>query len=620
MTDASVDGLVSGRYRLGDLLGTGGSASVFAAIEISTGLPVALKILHPHLSGSMGARTAFFAEARTAAELKHPNVIRVLGQGEHAPVGGSDESQAWIALALVPGMSLADWIGERGPLAVSDALAVARGVLQALIAAHAIGLIHRDVSPANIMVAFRADGSLSEDAVVLLDFGLADAAGRTTVSASVLLDVASSGGGDPEALGVLGTVDYLSPEQARGMAVDARGDVYQVGGVLYFALTAQPPFVRQSAAAVLRAHAQAPPPVPSVLRAGVSRQLDGIVVKALLKDPGSRFPSAASMLSAIEAVTATAGPSTVTVGSVSSVIDGPNSRADAKTRILAPQAFLQACADTTVPFRPTLPMHATDVSQSAHPPQSRGRRRPVGAGWLAGVLVTMAFGGGWVLAAQGAADSSGSIGTAPAAVAAASPEQQSAAPVDAAASLPVLVPELRNLNLMAATAALQAAGLPLGTLTIENSPSPGDTVLHISPAAGTRLPTGQVVNLTVASGSNVIPAVRELTQVDATRTLRAAGFATQVALRTSETQPAGLVMGSDPGDGVVHRVSDVVTLLLSTGPAAPTPTGTPAPTMTSSATPRPAATQTPTDLPTAPPAAPPAAPPTVATAVTRPAA
>jgi len=603
MTDAFVGGLISDRYRLGDLLGTGGSASVFAAVEVSTGQPVALKILHPHLAGFAETRTAFFAEARAAAGLRHPNLIRVLGQGEHVPVEGSDEPQAWIALALVPGLSLADWIEDRGPLAVSDVLALARGVLRGLAAVHSIGLIHRDVSPANIMVAPNPDGSLFDNAVVLLDFGLADTAGQNTVSAGVLLDVGSNQGSAEATLGALGTVNYVSPEQASGVAVDARGDIYQLGGVLYFGLTAQPPFVRHSVAAVLRAHAQAAPPVPSVVRFDVPRQLDRIVVKALLKDPDSRFQSAIDMLSAIEAVPARVGPlagASATLGA-----DESASRFAARTRILAP-------------------MNSSNGSepQSTRSPQAGGCKRPVRAGGLIGILVALLFAGGWSLAAQDAADSSESTGTAPPPVTAASPEP-SATPLDAAAAVPVLVPELINLNLAAATDALQTTGLVLGTITVVNSSSPGDTVSHILPAAGTRLPAGEAVNLTVTSGSNVIPAVRELTQANAIRILQTAGFASAIALRTSETWPAGTVLDSDPGDGTVHRVTDVVTLLVSTGSAEPTPSRAPTPVSTASATPTPKPTQS--VPPTAPPTAPPTDPPTVVpvvpvapTAITRP--
>ncbi|WP_241993292.1 protein kinase [Cryobacterium sp. TMB1-7] len=164
-----VAGLISERYRLGALLGTGGSASVFAAVDTRSGDTIALKILHPVLSSSPRLREAFFREARAAASVRHPNIVAVLDVGVHDDAA---EPLAWIALDLAPGESLAEHVGRTGPLPVPDALTVALAVLQALAAAHAAGLIHRDVSPANIMIAPGGDGRLDIAGVRLLDFGL----------------------------------------------------------------------------------------------------------------------------------------------------------------------------------------------------------------------------------------------------------------------------------------------------------------------------------------------------------------------------------------------------------------------------------------------------------------
>ena len=595
MTDASADGLIAGRYRLGNLLGTGGTASVFSAVEVASGLPVALKVLHPHLSGSVESRAAFFAEARSASEVHHPNVVNVLGIGgedavvRHRDAGDQDSTgepvdvpPAWIALALAPGLSLAEMVERDGPLSVSSALAMAKGVLQALVAVHSAGLIHRDVSPANIMVAPEPDGSLWAERVVLLDFGLADAAGRSTATVSAEMAVPSALQGAP--LGVLGTMNYLSPEQARGLAVDERGDIYQMGGVLYFALTGRPPFARETVAAVLRAHAQSPPPVPSVVRAGVPRALDGIVVKALLKDRGNRFASAGDMLSSIESLAAT---------SVST--------AEARTRILTGPALGAADQITSVLARQ---LTATTATARGNEPGvralSRGRRpHPGFAGWLALLLVTSSVAGGWVLAAQGqgqpANDSASQIPVASPSVSppVAAPVEQSVVPVAAS----IVVPELVSLSLAAAKAVLEAAGLRVGTLTIENSANPGDSVLALAPVAGTRIVSGGLVDLAIASGFNPIPSLRNRSPDGATTVLQAAGFSTQIDFRTSATALAGTVVTSEPDEGVVHRLGEIVTIVVSTGQA-PTPIGTPAVTPTPTPTPTPIPTHTTPPAPT----------------------
>ncbi|WP_291037602.1 PASTA domain-containing protein [Herbiconiux sp.] len=312
MTDI---GLISGRYRLVELLGTGGSASVFRALDTETGGAVALKILHPHLSRSDAARTAFFREARAAEPLRHPNIVRVLGMGVHETGG---DPQAWIALEHAAGTTLAEEVERDGPLTLTDALALADGVLSALDHAHAAGLAHRDVSPSNIIIARDRRGALRPSGVRLVDFGLADAAGRPAVGRDLLRTpdpvAAIAPDSAPEAAltpatepppdaapGVLGNVNYLSPEQARGDPVDGRGDLYQLGAVLHLALVGTPPFVRADARSTMLAHLQAPPPVISVVRPGTPRAVDRLVVRALLKDPTTRFQSAAEMQVAVRA-------------------------------------------------------------------------------------------------------------------------------------------------------------------------------------------------------------------------------------------------------------------------------------------------------------------------------
>ncbi|WP_164861859.1 serine/threonine-protein kinase, partial [Microbacterium sp. CPCC 204701] len=283
--------VIAGRFRLGELLGTGGSASVYAAVDGRTGLGIALKVLHPHLSERPAAREAFLAEARRAQPLRHPHIVGVLGVGvDHdgeAPV-------AWIALERAAGSSLSQHVARNGPLTPAHAVAVIDGVLRALEAAHAIGLIHRDVSPSNVMVVPDASGALASDGVRLLDFGLADATGTAAIGTDDLLSVDAKG-----RAGVMGNVNYMSPEQVRGMPVDARGDVYQAGALLHFALTGRPPFPCQTTGQTLRAHLEAPPPLPSASDGSIPRGLDRVVVRAMLKDPADRFPSGAAMRAAV---------------------------------------------------------------------------------------------------------------------------------------------------------------------------------------------------------------------------------------------------------------------------------------------------------------------------------
>ncbi|MCI2956339.1 protein kinase [Agromyces atrinae] len=547
----AADGLVSGRYRMGELLGTGGSASVFAAVDTTDGSELALKVLHPHLSESPALRDAFFDEARRAEALRHPNVVAVLGTGLHESAG---TTIAWIALERVRGVSLAERVARRGPLEVRAAIAVADGVLAGLEAAHAIGLMHRDVSPANVMIA---DGSgAGGGRVQLVDFGLADAAGRASIGSDILRS-ASPG----DRAGVVGSVGYMSPEQIRGEPIDERGDVYQAGGVLYFALTGREPFPRSSVEATVRAHLDAPPPVPSVARPGVSRELDRVVVRALLKDPDDRFASATAMRAAL----AEALENLPVAAPVRREVDGA-------TRLLG---------STSVPGR-----SADDTRTAIHGASERGARSTTNAAdprsrvgaWTAVALAVAAAAAVVVFAALAppAAVVPTPVATAPVTSApVAAPEPVVTEPE----SVVAVVPELVGARLGDARAAVEAAGLVLGAISVVDGAQAGDTVLASAPGAGARLDEGAVVELTVASGSNAVPDVVGRSSANALTLLQGAGFSTEVvAVETSEALP-GSILRMEPAAGVVLRLGSVVRIVEASAPATPpTPTGPPAPT------------------------------------------
>ncbi|WP_411701256.1 serine/threonine-protein kinase, partial [Conyzicola sp.] len=296
--------LIDGRYRLGELLGVGGSASVFAADDLAdlddAGQPssrVALKMLHPHLCETEASRDAFLREARQAQALRHPNIVAVRAYGLH-DTGGV--TMAWIALDLVDGESVGELVAARGRLDVTDAATVLDGVLAGLAVAHAAGLVHRDISPANVLITAH-DGELLASHVLLVDFGLADVTGRTAVGRDVLL-AESVGDSVTDAtatdIGVIGNAAFMSPEQAQGKPVRAAGDLYQAGALLYFLLTGRVPYPRDTTAQVLEAHVSAPPPVPSVL-APAARPLDRVVTRAMTKTPARRFRHAAEFRAAI---------------------------------------------------------------------------------------------------------------------------------------------------------------------------------------------------------------------------------------------------------------------------------------------------------------------------------
>jgi YVTN family beta-propeller protein len=266
-------GMVVAGYRIDSLVGRGGMGVVYRAIQLELERVVALKVIAPELLDDEDVRTRFLTEARAAASVDHPNVIPVHTAGEDAGVG-------YIAMRFVAGEDLRSLVRHGGPLDGAEAARMVAQAGAALDAIHRAGFVHRDVKPANLLVD--RDGH-----VYLTDFGLAKVAlthsGRTRTGQWV------------------GTLDYVSPEQIRGGRIDARADVYALGGVLHFALTGRVPFERQGDEAKLWAQLSAPPPVPSDKRPGLPGQFDVAVVRAMAKNPDHRYPSAGDLGRAAQA-------------------------------------------------------------------------------------------------------------------------------------------------------------------------------------------------------------------------------------------------------------------------------------------------------------------------------
>ena len=559
-----VTGLVAGRYRLGGLLGSGGSASVFVATDAQTGTSVAVKLLHPHLSGDVGARESLIREARAAGSVRHPNLVAVLDAGVDETGAGP---VAWIALELAPGISLAEHVELHGPLPVAEALAVATGVARALEAAHAAGLAHRDISPANIMVDSAGSAPLVADRVRVVDFGLADAAGRPKPD---------GGPGAPPPT-VVGNANFMSPEQAVGADVDGRGDLYQLGAVLYFTLTGRPPFPRGSAAETMQAHVSAPPPVPSVLRRDVPRALDRLVVTAMLKEPVDRFQTAAEMLAAVAAV----GVGTAVRGGAAT--DEPRTMllpsADATARATARAATVRA------PAARALPSAASAAALAA--PAETGTRRPPGrpaadASWAWRLCLAILVAGALVAWVVSSAATPPRSEAEPVATTAAPTAVAASPPRAPAAAVLVPVPPVVDGSLADATAALESAGLAVGTVTEAASTSAAGWVTSSAPAAGVGVGAGSAVDLVVASGSNLVPPVSGLQRDAAFAAVQQAGFGVLITTVDDASAAKGTVLATSPAGGAQLALGRPVTLTVAAGPS---PTPSPAPTATPTADP-----------------------------------
>lgn len=619
----------AGRFAITGLLGSGATASVYSARDARTEATVAVKVLHPHLSRTGTERDAFFAEAAAAGRIAHPGVPAVLGHGIDDDGG---EPRAWIATSLAPGRTLARLVDADGPLEPGAALSLTARLLDALAAVHAAGLVHRDVAPGNVVVA-------DDGAVSLLDFGLADAPGRPATGADVL----RSGGGRTPDDGVIGSVNYLSPEQALGAAVDERGDLYQVAGLLHFALTGRPPFPRATTAQIMAAHVSAPPPVPSALDSRIPAAVDELVVRGLTKDPAARPASATAMAADVRALLGEADPApggavwasgsaagavavpSVFVGSEGVLVDrdaatavlprgrgggggpadvgsagAPRSREQRGNRtaagaaspaaVTAPSlvtgAGISMAKASVTPTRAatTTPTRAatTPTPTTTTPARTSRTALAVTAGAVA-VAATI-----WLVAANAAP-------TAPppaVAVASAPPPAPTVAATTAptvaptpAAPQAALIPDLAGLSRADAVARLAAAGLTVGAVSTRDGTAVPGSVLESDPAAGSSAAPGAAVALVVASGRNAVPDVHGRTPLAAGATLTAAGFAVTERAVVDSTVPESTVLGTEPGEGTVIALGEPVTVVVTRLPARPTPTPTPTPTATATPSP-----------------------------------
>jgi serine/threonine-protein kinase len=550
------DGLIADRFRLEGLLGTGGSASVFEALDTTTGETVAVKLLHPHLAARAPLQEAFLAEAARAQKLRHPGLAAIRGVGVHDDGTGPI---VWIAQDLAPGMTLGEHVRRNGRLSPAHAIAMADSVLGALSAAHAIDLVHRDVSPGNVMIDIQGGVLVSTR---LLDFGLADAPGRSARGGDVLLSSAPA-----HESGIVANTRYASPEQLRGEPVSASGDLYQVGGTLYFALTGSPPYRHVSREELVRAHAHAPPPVPSVLARGVPPELDRVVVRAMLKDPADRFADAAAMRAALAAVpigtsppapTASTAPKAPTRAATAAVaIHGAEPSGPGATRLL--------------PIDPTTDAPEDDDSTA---PVSIGS----GAwGWFLGVaalvLVALVVGPALFgsLAGRPAPTISASAVAAPSTLSPVATTTPSSTPAAAAVAVPAFG------TLTEARAALAAAGLLVGDVQAVPSASPGETVLSADPERGTFVRPGSSVALRIASGQNAIPSVEGMTRDAAFAALQAAGFLPSELGVSVPGASGGVAVTTRPAPGSTQSVGSPVTVLVTTDAAstpAPSPSAT----------------------------------------------
>jgi len=289
--------VLAGRYEIRDLIGRGGMAEVHLGYDKRLSRIIAIKLLRSDIAGDPTFQARFRREAQSAAALNHPTIVAVYDSGEEeiTTPNGSTRSVPYIVMEYVEGHTVRELLGDGEAVPIPEAVEITTGVLDALEYSHRAGIVHRDIKPGNIMLT-------STGAVKVMDFGIARAMEDSSATVT-------------QTHAVVGTAQYLSPEQARGEIVDARSDLYSTGCLLYELLTGQPPFTGDSAVAIAYQHVREIPKPPSSLAADVPESLDRVVLKALAKTRDDRYQDAAHMrteLLAAERGMAVSAPATDT--------------------------------------------------------------------------------------------------------------------------------------------------------------------------------------------------------------------------------------------------------------------------------------------------------------------
>ncbi|MFC9549804.1 Stk1 family PASTA domain-containing Ser/Thr kinase [Rhodococcus sp. NPDC056960] len=492
---------LSSRYELGEILGFGGMSEVHLARDVRLSRDVAIKVLRADLARDPTFYLRFRREAQNAAALNHPAIVAVYDTGEAETEAGP---LPYIVMEYVDGDTLRDIVRGEGPMAPRRAMEVISDVCAALDFSHRNGIVHRDVKPANVMIN-RAG------AVKVMDFGIAraisDASSPMTQTAAVI-----------------GTAQYLSPEQARGEQVDARSDVYSLGCVLFEILTGEPPFKGDSPVAVAYQHVREDPQTPSVVNPDIPRELDSVILKAMSKNPANRYQTAADMRSDLVRVLGGQRPSAPMVMSDedrTTILGAVDSGAGNYRRTPATSANAAAKTDGGEPDKKKNPMRLALMA--------------LGALIVVGIVGAFL----WSVGPGSKADQ-------------------------------VTMPDVTNQAADDAETTLQNLGFRVSRQQKPDAVVATGNVITTRPVGGVQVDEGSTITLEVSSGPEQVkvPRLAGLSQQEAQQELNAVGLRldTAVARAPSDTSDVDKVIDQNPTSGASISLDSEVAITLGTGP------------------------------------------------------
>ena len=501
VSDTLIGMMFDGRYRILRKLGSGGMANVYLAEDEELGRRVAIKILNDRHANDDQFVERFRREAKNAAGLSHPNIVSIYDRGEA-------EGTYYIAMEYLEGRSLKERIVAEGPLPIASAIEIVRQILRAVGFAHRRQIVHRDIKPHNVLLVQDGPGD-GDERFKVTDFGIS----RTATSQMT------------EAGSIVGTAQYLSPEQARGAPVDQRSDIYSVGIVLYELLTGQLPFTGETPLEIAMKHLSEIPKAPSELRPEIPTDLDMIVLRALAKDPADRFESAEEMERELARVAGGGGVTTET--------------AEAATAVLAGAGLAEA-APTMISRRPVVAPRETYDDHYYDYEEPPRRRRPLWPWLLAILLAAGAIVAGFYVWDQIRDELN--------------------------ATKPVAVPLVEGMRKPLAEKAIRDAGLRPRAINRSHLTVPVGEVFAQDPDAGERIQKGNAVRIFVSTGKPRVnvPDVLGAREADAIATIRAAGLIPNPVEIFSD-DPQGSVIAQDPKGGTSVVRGSTVRINISKG-------------------------------------------------------
>lgn len=527
--------LDNGRYQLGQLVGRGGMAEVHIALDTRLGRTVAVKIMRADLAHDEIFLTRFRREAHSVAQMNNPNIVNIYDSGEEVVTldNGQTEHLPYLIMEYVQGQTLRDIIKANGALSVSDTEHVMIGVLNALEYSHRMGIIHRDIKPGNIMI--------SEQGIVkVMDFGIARALDDSATTMT-------------KSQGVVGTAQYLSPEQARGENVDMRSDLYSAGCVLYEMLTGRPPFTGDSAVAIAYQHVSEVAAKPSSIVPGLNPMWDQIVAKAMAKDRQNRYATATEFkndiltymnggLPSAAAFNPLQDLSTINATKTQTMAANDYPANEGSTRVYNPVTG----QFQTVPQDPNAAAGDTDTMVKSRSQKrleaARKRKRNTIITVVVLVVLALAAAGGWYAWAH------------------MQPPKKEYVTVP---TFSTTTTEER------AKAQLAELGLQASIKQDTDSREPAGTFTKQAPAGGRSVEKGSTVTVWFSAGpkSVPIPDVTGKSQADARAALEAAGFEVNSSVQTedSATIERDHVTRTDPAAGTSAEQGSTVSLWVSSG-------------------------------------------------------